>query len=89
MDMPVRLMQEYNMTVVTQPNAIKYYEVLSAFDVTSSEILDIGSYVLDWEPFTLKSHILQLTSNTRCSENIPTMEEGFVWIISCLPGMEL
>ena len=59
-DMSIRLMPEYSMTVVTQPNAIKYYESFhAAFDVitfsrTASEVLDMGSYVTEWGTFTMK-----------------------------------
>ncbi len=59
-DKSVRLMPEFNMTVVTQSNASKYYEAFhAAFDVTNfsrteSEVLDMGSYVSEWGTFAMK-----------------------------------
>lgn len=59
-DMSIRLMPEYNLTVVTQPGSIKYYESFhTVFDVTifsrtESEVLDMGSYVAEWGTFAMK-----------------------------------
>lgn len=59
-DNTVRLMPEFNMSVMTQPNVLKYYEAFHAhFDVTAfsrteHEILTMGNYVAEWGTFTMK-----------------------------------
>jgi ketosteroid isomerase-like protein len=59
-DVNVRLMPEYSMTIVTQSNATRYYQSfhaafdVTAFSMTSSEVLDMGSYIVDWGTFSMK-----------------------------------